>query len=268
MKILVTGHRGFIGQNLVKHLKDKHEIVTYDILDGYKRPRDLSLSGVQKVIHLGAVSSTTETNIQKVMDLNVSWSIELFEECVKQRADFQWASSASVYGKDVSTFRENQFMHPDSLYAKSKMLVETYITTHSQQDIAWQGFRYFNVYGPNEDHKENQASPYHQFTKQAKETGIIRVFEGSENYLRDFVPVEVVCDYHEKFLDRKVCGIFNIGTGKPKSFLQIAEEVASVYSAKIETIPFPTKLRAQYQSYTCADMTLTNTVLTNPISLG
>lgn len=267
MKILVTGHRGFIGQNLIEHLTDEYEITTYDILDGYKRPKDLGLSEVRKVIHLGAISSTIETDIQKVMDLNVSWSIELFEECVKRGIDFQWASSASVYGRSVSTFRENQLMHPDSLYAKSKMLVETYITTHSQQDISWQGFRYFNVHGQYEDHKGAQASPYHQFTKQAKETGIIRIFDGSENYLRDFVPVEVVCDYHEKFLSKRVCGIFNIGTGEPKSFLQVAEEVASVYSAKIETIPFPNKLKNQYQSYTCADMTLTNTLLQHQVAI-
>lgn len=267
MKILVTGSRGFIGQNLIAHLKGKHEIVTYDILDGYKRPKELSLKGIHKVIHLGAISSTVETDIQKVMDLNVSWSVELFEECVKHGADFQWASSASVYGKEVTTFRENQFMHPDSLYAKSKMLVETYINSHSQQEISWQGFRYFNVYGPHEEHKEAQASPYHQFTKQAKETGVIRIFESSENYLRDFVPVETVCDYHEKFLAKKVCGIFNIGTGKPKSFLEVAEEVASIHPTKIITIPMPEKIKAHYQSYTCADMTLTNTVLENNWSL-
>jgi ADP-L-glycero-D-manno-heptose 6-epimerase len=265
MKILVTGSRGFIGQNLIAHLKDKHEIVTYDIKDGYLRPTELALDGVHKVIHLGAVSSTVETNIQKVMHLNVAWAIELFEECVKNGIDFQWASSASVYGREVTTFVENQLMHPDSLYAKSKMLLETYITTHSQQDISWQGFRYFNVYGPHEDHKENQASPYHQFTKQAEETGCIRVFEGSEGFLRDFVPVETVCDYHERFLNEKVCGVFNIGTGEPKSFMKVAEEVATKYSAKIEAIPFPDHLRGQYQKYTCADMTLTESVLKHRI---
>jgi ADP-L-glycero-D-manno-heptose 6-epimerase len=261
MKILITGSKGFIGQNLVNHLKDEHEIQVYDILDGYKRPKELSLKGIDKVIHLGAISSTIEKDIQKIMDLNVSWAIELFEECVSKRIDFQWSSSASVYGRETTTFRENQPMRPDSLYAKSKMLLENYITSHSQQDITWQGFRYFNVYGKHEDHKDGQASPYHQFTKQAIDTGIIRIFEGSENFLRDFISVENVCEYHERFLKEKVCGIFNIGSGKPKSFSQVAEEIAEKYSAKIEVIPFPSYLRNQYQTYTCADLTLVDTVL-------
>jgi ADP-L-glycero-D-manno-heptose 6-epimerase len=79
--------------------------------------------------------------------------------------------------------------------------------------------------------------------------------------LCDFVPVETVCDYHARFLSRNISGIFNIGTGKPKSFLQVAEEVASQYNAKIETIPFPQHLRSHYQTYTCADMSFSNSIL-------
>jgi ADP-L-glycero-D-manno-heptose 6-epimerase len=117
-----------------------------------------------------------------------------------------------------------------------------------------QGFRYFNVYGPNEDHKGDQASPYHKFEKQAKELGIIKLFENSNNYYRDFVHVDNLIDVHKKFLNVKESGIWNIGTGKPKSFQQVAEEIAEKYKAKIEYIPMPDTVKNQYQTYTCANL--------------
>lgn len=260
MKILVTGSKGFIGQNLIKQLQNDYEIQTYDILEGYCRPNNLSFDDVDCVIHLGACSSTTETNVEKVLDLNVSWAIELFELCVEKNITFQWASSASVYGK-AETFNTNQQLQPSNLYARSKALLESYIVTR-QAPIVWQGFRYFNVYGMHEDHKGTQASPYHQFSLQAKETGVIRVFEGSENYLRDFVSVETVCQYHKMFLEKAVSGIFNIGTGQAKSFMEVAQEVAEMNPETIiQEIPFPDKLKNHYQKYTCADMSNTNHVL-------
>lgn len=266
MKILITGSKGFIGSNLIQHLSKNHAITGYDILDGYKRPKELNLKNYDWVLHIGAVSSTTETDVEKVMDLNVSWPIELFEECVKHNVNFQWSSSASVYGNKTMTFKETQSTQPINLYAASKSILEHYIKTRDV-DITWQGFRYFNVYGTGEEHKGNQASPYTQFTKQAKETGVIKIFEGSDDFLRDFIPVESVCSYHEQFLDKKISGIFNIGTGKPKSFSQVAEEVASLYNAKVQIIPFPTHLRAHYQSYTSADMSFTNSVLDTELFL-
>jgi ADP-L-glycero-D-manno-heptose 6-epimerase len=127
--------------------------------------------------------------------------------------------------------------------------------------IIWQGFRYFNVYGPHEEHKGSQASPYYQFAKQARETGIVQVFEGSENYKRDFVHVDRVIEVHLKMLEKKKSGIFNIGTNSPRSFLDVARDVALMYNARIETIPFPEHLRGCYQEYTNADMYKTLTTL-------
>jgi ADP-L-glycero-D-manno-heptose 6-epimerase len=122
--------------------------------------------------------------------------------------------------------------------------------------IRVQGFRYFNVHGPHEDHKGNQASPHHKFEKQAKETGIIKLFEGSENYFRDFVPVETVCNVHKRFLYIKETGIWNLGTGNPVSFESVAQTIAKKYDAKIEYIPMPEEMKNQYQTYTCADLEL------------
>ena len=125
-------------------------------------------------------------------------------------------------------------------------------------NIRVQGFRYFNVYGPGEEHKGNQASPYHQFEKQAKETKRIKLFHDSDKFLRDFVPVETVIDTHIKFLDVNESGVWNVGTGKTKSFQEVAEEVAAKYDAAIEYIDMPAILKDNYQAYTCADMTKTN----------
>jgi ADP-L-glycero-D-manno-heptose 6-epimerase len=112
------------------------------------------------------------------------------------------------------------------------------------------------VYGAHEDHKGNQASPVSKFIQQAKQTGVIKLFENSENYLRDFVCVDDVCDIHEQMLTKDVSGIFNVGTGIPVSFADVAEMIAKKYNARIELIPMPAQLKSQYQSYTCADTDL------------
>jgi ADP-L-glycero-D-manno-heptose 6-epimerase len=150
-----------------------------------------------------------------------------------------------------------------SPYAWSKLLFERYALNMQREfKIRVQGFRYFNVYGPHEDHKGDQASPYHKFTKQAKETGVIKVFEGSEYFFRDFVPVEKVIDVHKKMWARTESGVWNIGTGDPKTFLQLAEKIAEEHNAKIEFIPMPEDIKRQYQKYTCADLTKLNAYYT------
>jgi ADP-L-glycero-D-manno-heptose 6-epimerase len=119
-------------------------------------------------------------------------------------------------------------------------------------------FRYFNVYGPHEDHKGDQASPFHKFREQAK-TGTIKIFEGSENFKRDFIHVDEVIKVHRKLLIFLGSGIWNVGTGKTMSFLDVARLAADEFSAKIETIPMP--ILGGYQMYTCADMTKLNGIL-------
>jgi ADP-L-glycero-D-manno-heptose 6-epimerase len=139
-------------------------------------------------------------------------------------------------------------------------MFDKYVTYHPTNNIV-QGFRYFNVYGPYEAHKGNQASPYHQFKKQAIETGVIKLFKGSENYFRDFVPVETVINTHIKFLDIKESGVWNVGTGTVKSFQEVAEEIASLYNVRIEYIDMPDNLKSSYQEYTKADLTKLNRTL-------
>ena len=252
MKILLTGYKGFIGSHMFRALEAHgHHVSVYDW--GEILP---SVMEQDWVIHMGAISSTTERNIEKVMQQNVDFTQQLYQACHTFGVNFQYASSASVYGL-VSTFREDAELDPRTPYAWSKYLTERYIQRHPMGPRA-QIFRYFNVYGPEgEEHKGSQASPYAQFKRQAKETGRIQVFEGSDRFLRDFVPVSKIVDTHLKFLTVKESGIWNVGTGQPRSFMSVAEE----FGVPVTTVPMPDILRDSYQKYTCADMTRYNTTV-------
>jgi len=144
-------------------------------------------------------------------------------------------------------------------YALSKFIVEKYVERHSWS-IPVQVFRYFNVYGPHEDHKD-QPSPHSLFRRQAAADGVIRVFEGSEDFRRDFVPVETVIDTHRRFFDLSCAGVYNVGTGTAQSFMDVARQIASETGAEIKEVPMPAQLRRNYQPYTRADMTKTRSAL-------
>lgn len=249
MKILITGHRGFIGQNLTHALKE-HDLSFFEWNDATP-----DINGLDWVIHLGAISSTTERDIDRILRQNTEFSTWLLAECVKNRVNLQYSSSASVYGPS-RTFKESDPVNPQSAYAWSKYLFDRHVAQTDTANITVQGFRYFNVHGACEDHKGSQASPHHQFAEQAKTTGRIRLFENSENYLRDFVPVETVTAVHERFLTVTESGIWNVGTGIAQSFESVARSIATKYNAAIEYVPMPAQLKSQYQSYTCADLTL------------
>jgi len=248
VKILITGHKGFIGQNMSKELS-VHELSFYEWGDALPDVRDLDW-----VVHLGAISATTEKNVERVMSQNYEFSQWLLHECIDAKVNFQYSSSASVYGLS-DQFHEDSPKHPLSPYAWSKFLFDRYVEQLKNTGIAIQGFRYFNVYGPHEDHKGSQASPYFQFEQQAIKTGTIKLFNGSDKFLRDFVPVKVVCDVHRTFFDVSESGIWNVGTGRAISFESVAKTIADKYNARIEYILMPDNIKNQYQTYTCADLT-------------
>lgn len=201
------------------------------------------------VIHMGAISSTTETDVDKVLRQNLDFSIQLYNACKMYGVRMQYSSSASVYGFGKE-FKETSPVDPRTPYAWSKYLFERHVANHPSK-YTIQGFRYFNVYGPGEEHKGTQASPFTQFKRQAETNGIITVFEGSENYRRDFIHVDDVIDAHVKFMSLDNSGVWNVGTGTTQSFL----DVALKYGVPIRTIPMPETLKHSYQEYTCADMT-------------
>ena len=250
MKILLTGHKGFIGSHMLTALENAgHFVDTYEWGDN-QLP---SVAEQDWVIHVGAISATTEKDIEKITSQNYDFSTQLYDACRFYEVNFQYASSASVYGLNQE-FTEESPVDPRTPYAWSKYLFERYVKRHSAHYSIAQGFRYFNVYGSGEGHKGNQASPQTQFAKQAKDTGKIKVFHNSDKYHRDFIPVESVIQYHLKFLDCKESGVFNIGTGETKSFLDVASDIASKHNAEIVEIPMPDNLKNSYQEYTCADM--------------
>lgn len=235
---------------MVESLKDDHELIVFEW--GAVLP---NLKGVDWCIHLGAISSTTEKDVDKVMSQNYDFSRLLINRCNDNGVNFQFASSASIYGQG-SDFREEAKLSPQSPYAWSKYLFERYVLNMRYHwKINFQIFRYFNVYGPYEDHKEDQASPYHKFAKQAQETGVIRLFKNSENFYRDFVPVERVVEVHKKMFSVNESGIWNLGSGRATSFADVARMIADKYDARVEYIDMPEEVARQYQKYTCADIT-------------
>lgn len=252
MKILVSGHRGFIGRNMLMDLSTAgHHVVGYEYGD-----RLPSLKGFDWVIHAGAISSTTETNVEKIIAQNFSFSIDLLERCIDEYVNFQFSSSASIYGLKKE-FNVNSPADPRTPYSWSKLYFEEVAKRYFNSGILIHIFRYFNVYGPYEEHKGTQASPFCQFTKQAEKLKKIKVFKNSSHYHRDFIHVKDVVQMHERFFNVEESGIWNVGTGKTKSFMEVAFDIAKEHDVEIEEIPMPENLKHSYQEYTCADMTET-----------
>jgi len=257
MKVLVTGHRGFIGQNLVKYIHNNTDwsVDLFDWSDG-NMP---SVMEQDWVIHIGAISSTTERDLDKIMRQNYDFTRQLFNACKTYGVNLQYSSSASLYGMGTD-FTETAQLDPRTPYAWSKYLCEYYHRQHQGGNTV-QGFRYFNVYGNHEKHKGNQGSPVSQFSQQAQ-LGNIKLFHNSNEYSRDFVAIEDVCRIHVEFINNVTeSGVWNLGTGKATSFQDIADLISKKYNSSIEYIDMPDILKSSYQKYTCADLTkLENTI--------
>jgi len=246
--ILITGHKGFIGKNMMLAFPDARG---YEWGDG-----DVDLDGISRVIHLGAITDTQCESWPALMAQNVTFTRDLLHACAERRIPIQIASSASVYG-DGPMFKEDAAVFPQTRYAKSKRMIEL-CALDRDWPMPVQIFRYFNVYGPHEEHK-SQPSPFTRFRRQALETGTIEVFENSDDVGRDFVPVSVVVNTHRRFFDLNLSGVYNLGTGISMSFMDVARLVARETGAKIVEVPMP-KLKG-YQWFTQADMTKTNAAL-------
>lgn len=262
MKILVTGYKGFIGSHVYNSLiADGHDVVGYDYDESYGcLPY---VKGFDTVIHLGAISSTTEMDVPKIFTHNYDFSIKLYRECDAYEVGFQYASSASVYG-DTTTFKEDGDTRPLNPYAWTKFMFDKYVTEidpSSRIDV--QGFRYFNVYGTNEEHKGDQASVFTKFQHQAKKDGKITLFKDSDQFKRDFVCVDDIVNVHKQMLWKHVSGVYNVGTGTATSFQRIGELFSKKLNVDIDYIDMPDNLKNQYQKYTKAD----NTKLNNTIDI-
>ncbi len=277
--IIVTGGAGFIGSNLVHGLNQKgytdilivdnlakaekhlnlNRLEFTDYMDKYEFIEKLdTFTDVDVIFHQGACSKTTETDGVYMMDINYEYSKAIYNYCQKHGTRFIYASSASVYGNGDKGFvelRENEY--PLNVYGYSKFLFDQWIRKQewkSESQVA--GLRYFNVYGPQENHKESMASVIYHFHHQIQKEGKLKIFEGSEDFIRDFIYVKDIVDVNLFLLENPgVSGIFNVGTGKAESFIKIAKIMSEENGdAEIETIPFPAHLEGKYQKYTQADL--------------
>ena len=304
MKIVVTGAAGFIGSNLIQGLNARgiNDIIAVDDLtmgDKFKNLADLQIADyvdaddfyelfaegafgdVEAVFHEGACSDTMELDGKYMMDNNYTVSCELFQACQDQGTRLLYASSAATYGGS-STFNEApEFEKPLNVYGYSKLLFDQRLRRelgpnfqNTSNQVA--GFRYFNVYGPREQHKGRMASvAYHQFNQFISD-GKVKLFGEYGGYsaggqMRDFVFIDDVVAVNLWFFDHPdQSGIFNLGTGKAQPFNDVAISVINalrrsrneaalsieeaVRGGLIDYIEFPPALVGKYQSYTQADM--------------
>ncbi|MCB1480132.1 MAG: ADP-glyceromanno-heptose 6-epimerase [Rhodobiaceae bacterium] len=287
-KIIVTGGAGFIGSNIVRGLNARgigDIIVVDDLTDGHKfvnlsglaiadyldmeRFREMieigdsALDGTATVFHEGACSTTTEWDGRYMMDNNYEYSKELLAWCEAGKTAFIYASSAAVYGGNEAFVEDVSAEGPINVYGYSKWQFDQYVRRHRDR-LTTQvvGLRYFNVYGPNEQHKGSMASVAFHLDRQVQDTGVVKLFEGSHGYddgaqLRDFIHVDDVIAVNLWFMDHPdVSGIFNCGTGRAQEFNDIAKAVLAWHGkGKLEYVPFPDHLKGAYQAYTQADLT-------------
>ena len=285
--IVVTGAAGFIGCNIIKGLNELGHtdiIAVDDLTDGHKFVNLAAVEyhdyidhedflemikadhsfgkSIKAVFHQGACSATTEWDGRYMMRNNYEYSKTLLHYCLDHGIQFLYASSAATYGADTEFDDAALKQTPLNVYGYSKWKFDQYVLQHmnkAKSQIV--GFRYFNVYGPHEQHKGGMASVAFHLMNQLKENGEVKLFEGSGGYadgeqLRDFIYVADVVTANLWFWEHpKISGIFNLGTGKARTFKAIAENLIQLHgSGKIKYIPFPEHLKGAYQSYTQANI--------------
>ena len=304
MTIIVTGAAGFIGSNIVKALNERGitDIVAVDnltrgekfknlaeceiahYLDKHEfirqvREHILPYDEIEAVFHDGACSDTMEYNGLYMMDNNYQYSLDLLDWCQDEQIPYLYASSAAVYGKGEVFREERELEKPLNVYGYSKFLFDQVVRRRMAEGLTAQvvGFRYFNVYGQQEQHKGRMASvAFHHFN-QYREQGFVNLFGANDGYgdgeqTRDFVSVEDVVKVNLYFFDHpNQSGIFNLGTGRGQQFNDLAAATVNACRAAegkpelslaelvaeglIRYIPFPDALKGKYQSFTQADIT-------------
>ena len=282
--IVVTGAAGFIGSNLVRGLNaaGRNDIIAIDDLSDGSKFNNLvdcdfldyldkdefmaslpgRLAGVERVFHQGACSDTLERDGRFMLENNYAWSRRLLDACIENKVAFIYASSAAVYGGNRSFIEQPQCEKPANVYGYSKLLFDRYARRLLQNPASQvAGLRYFNVYGPGEQHKGAMASMIFRLHGQLRENGVVNLFKGSGGYAdgeqrRDFIHVDDVVDVNLWFMNNsRARGIFNVGTGRSRSFNDIARLLIDRYAGgRIQYMDFPEDLLDAYQSFTEADI--------------
>ena len=286
--IIVTGAAGFIGSNIIKGFNESGitDILAVDDLTDGKKYRNLAVvqyrdymdyqeflkkilqndlfeSDITAIFHQGACSDTMEWNGQYMMKNNYEYSKFLLHYCLKKEIQFIYASSAAVYGAKNNFDDRNPNQLPLNVYGYSKWKFDEYVAPYlksAKSQIV--GFRYFNVYGPHENHKGKMASVAFHLMNQLENNGIVKLFSsyggyGDGAHERDFVFIDDVVKLNLWFYKNPAKkGIFNCGTGKARSFNDIAKTLIELNgSGKLEYIPFPDSLKGAYQCFTQANLT-------------
>ncbi|MCG9679297.1 ADP-glyceromanno-heptose 6-epimerase [Vibrio sp. Isolate24] len=285
--IIVTGGAGMIGSNIIKSLNEKgiNDILVVDNLKNGKKFQNLvdlditdyldrddfltqvmagdDFGPIEALFHEGACSATTEWDGKYMMLNNYEYSKELLHYCLERKIPFLYASSAATYGETDTFIEEKEYEGALNVYGYSKQQFDNYVRRiwqdaeeHGEKLSQITGFRYFNVYGPREQHKGSMASVAFHLNNQINNGENPKLFAGSETFKRDFVYVGDVSAVNLWFMENSKSGIFNLGTGKAESFEEVAKAVITFHrKGKIETIPFPEHLKGTYQEFTQADLT-------------
>lgn len=285
--IIVTGGAGFIGSNIVRGLNARGYtdiIIVDDLTNGYKFKNIVDLDFldyidkddflahivedtefpefIDAIFHQGACSTTTEWDGKFMLHNNYDYSKEVLHYCLERRIQFIYASSAATYGNNKTFVELPENEQPINVYGYSKLLFDQHVRRllpEAQSQVV--GLRYFNVYGPREQHKGSMASVAFHLNNQVQNSGKVKLFAGCDGYAdgeqqRDFIFVGDAVDVNLWFLDNpKISGIFNCGTGRSEPFNNVAKAVLDWHQqGKLEYIPFPEKLKGHYQSFTQADL--------------
>ena len=292
--LLVTGGAGFIGSNVVAALNEagRNDVVVNDLLGTDQKWRNLSkrqvadvvapadlfrwLDGGRKldaVIHMGAISDTTATDADLVMENNFRTSVRLLDWCTSARVPFIYASSAATYGDGAEGFSDDwspaslQKLKPMNLYGWSKQLFDQAVVERfvkkEKLPPQWAGLKFFNVFGPNEYHKGEMMSLVAKRFDDARSGRTVRLFKshrpgiGDGEQRRDFLYVDDAVAVVRWLLETpQVSGIFNVGTGKARSFRDLISALfrALGLEPRIEYIDMPENIRGQYQYFTESDV--------------
>ena len=284
--ILLTGGAGFIGSNILAAInaRGRDDVIVVDDLTDGRQCRNLAGRGfadyldveeliaaidagtlprLSAICHQGGCSDSTITDGRAAMRANYAFSKAMLRLAGQHRCPLVYASSASVYGDGRHGFRESpDCERPLAPYAFSKWAFDQHVRRLARPGLGLPtasvtGLRYFNVYGPGEEHKGPMASVAWQCFEAVRRGESPRVFAGSDAIMRDFVHVADVAAVNLHFLDAQPPGlrIVNVGSGVARSFLELASCVSSIAEGPAPvTVPFPEHLREQYQRYTCADL--------------
>ena len=292
--IVITGGAGMIGSIIAWHLNTKlkrDDLVIVDRITHEDQWQNLvkrqyiqyldkdqlfdwlkDRNDIEAVIHMGAISATTERDFNKLLEANIHYSQNLWNWCASHEVPFFYASSAATYGSGDSGYNDASLEHlrPLNSYGYSKHFFDQWAMRQTAENSppSWAGFKFFNVYGPNEYHKERMASvAFHTFN-QFSETGTMRLFKGTKvdvkdgEQLRDFIYVKdaaaVVVHFFVAALNKPAPnGIYNLGTGQARSFKDLATSVmaSTGRTPSITYIDMPKDLQGKYQYFTEANMT-------------